>query len=97
MSTSPIEMPGQSVPVMTLPEAPLPGAKPVESLYQPLPSDAFAPSLSSALLLARKDLAAQQGANIHDHDAMIRAAVTLETRLRLLLAALDADANGVAA
>lgn len=97
MSTSPIEMPGQSVPVMTLPEAPLPDAKPMAALYQPRPSDAYAPPLSTALRLAREDLAAQQGANIHDHDAMVRAAVTLETRLRLLLNALDADAAGVSA
>lgn len=95
--SNPTDLPGESVRVMTLPEAPLPDAKPVAALYQPRPSDAYAPPLSTALRLAREDLAAQQGANIHDHDAMIRAAVTLETRLRLLVAALDADANGVAA
>jgi hypothetical protein len=82
---------------MTLAEAPLPDAKPVEALYQPQPSDAWAPPLDIALRLAREDLAAQQGANIHDHHAMIRAAVTLEVRLRLLLAALDADASEVSA
>lgn len=70
---------------------------PVEALYQPRPSDAYTPPLSSALLLAREDLAVQQGANIHDHQAMIRAAVTLEIRLRGLLAALDADGTGRAA
>jgi hypothetical protein len=70
---------------------------PVDALYQPRPSDAYAPPLSSALRLAREDLAVQQGANIHDHHAMIRAAVTLETRLRLLLAAMDADASEAAA
>ncbi|HSC28950.1 MAG TPA: hypothetical protein VLD67_16865 [Vicinamibacterales bacterium] len=82
---------------MTLPEAPLPDAKPVEALYQPHPADAFAPPLSTALRLAREDLAAHQDANIHDRDAMIRAAVTLEIRLRGLLAALDADGIGRAA
>lgn len=94
--SNPIDLPGSSVRVMTLPEAPLPDAKPVYALYQPRPSDAYAPSLSSALRLAREDLAAQQGANIHDHDAMLRAAVTLEVRLRLLLAALEADGIGSA-
>jgi hypothetical protein len=82
---------------MTLPEAPLPDAKPVAALYELRPSDAYAPPLSTALRLAREDLKIQQGANIHDHHAMLRAAVVLETRLRLLLAALDADASGVAA
>lgn len=81
---------------MTLPEAPLPDAKPVAALYEPRPSDVYAPPLSTALKLARKDLAAHQGANIHDHTAMVAAAVVLETRLRLLLAALDADAAEVA-
>ncbi len=79
---------------MTLPEAPLPDALPVAALYQPLPSDAFAPPLSTALDLARKDLAAHQSANIHDHQAMIQAAIVLEIRLRGLLAALDADGGG---
>jgi hypothetical protein len=79
---------------MTLPEALSPDVRPADALYQPRPSDAYAPPLSTALRLAREDLAAQQGANIHDHHAMLRAAVVLETRLRLLLAALDADGIG---
>lgn len=91
MTASPIEMPGRSVPVLSLPEAPLPDAKPVEALYTPYPSDAYAAPLDIALRLAREDLAAQQTANIHDPVAMIRAAVTLEVRLRGLLDALDAD------
>jgi hypothetical protein len=70
---------------------------PVEALYQPLPSDAYAPPLDLAVRLAREDLAVQQGANIHDREAMVQAAVTLEIRLRMLLAALDADASGVPA
>lgn len=69
-------------------------APPVEALYVPRPSDAYTPPLSTALRLAREDLAVQQGANIHSHEAMIRAAVTLEIRLRLLLDALDADGIG---
>lgn len=97
MSASPIEMPGRSVPVLSLPEAPLPDAQPVDALYVPRPSDVYAPPLGTALRLAREDLAVQQGANIHDHQAMVRAAVMLEVRLRLLLAALDADAAEVAA
>ena len=70
---------------------------PVQALYQPHPSDAYAPSLSSALGLAREALAEHRGANIHDHLAMVKAAVALETRLRLLVDALDADASAVAA
>lgn len=66
----------------------------IAPLYEPHPSDAYVPPLSSALRLAREDLAVQQGANIHDHQAMVRAAVTLEIRLRGLLAALDADGIG---
>lgn len=89
MSTSPIEMPGRSVPVLSLPEAP--AAKPFNALYEPRPSDAYAAPLDIALRLAREDLAIQQNANIHDHQAMIRAAVVLEVRLRGLLDALDAD------
>lgn len=91
MSTSPIDLPGVSVRVMTLPEAPLPDAKPVQALYQPRPSDAYAPPLSTALRLAREGLAAQQDANIHDHTAMVKAATCLEFHLRQVLDALDAD------
>ncbi len=67
---------------------------PVEALYVPRPSDAFPLPLSTALRLAREDLAVQQGANIHDREHMVTAAVTLEIRLRPLLAALDADTKG---
>lgn len=70
---------------------------PVQALYQPLPSDAYAPPLGLALRLARQDLAVQQDANIHDHTAMLAAATVLEMRLRLLLDALDADGVGGAA
>ena len=92
MTTSPIEMPGRrSVPVLSLTEAPAPAPKPTDALYVPRPSDAWVPPLSIALRLAREDLAVQQGANIHDHTAMVRAATVLEIRLRQLLAAVDAD------
>lgn len=66
----------------------------IQPLYEPHPADAYVAPLSTALLLAREDLAVHQGANIHDHQAMIAAAVTLEIRLRGLLAALDADGIG---
>ena len=72
-------------------DAPLPDAKPIEALYQPRPSDTWVPPLAMARRLAREDLAVQQQANIHDREAMIKAAVTLEIRLRQLLAALDTD------
>jgi hypothetical protein len=91
MTASPIELPGRSVPVLSLPEAPLPDVKPADALYQPLPSDAYAPPLNIAVRLARQDLAVQQNANIHDHTAMIAAATVLEIRLRQVLDALDAD------
>ena len=97
MTINPTDLPGASIAVMTLAQAPQARpaiVPPVEALYQPRPSDAYAPPLSTALLLAREGLAAQQGANIYDHQAMVRAAVTLEIRLRGLLAALDADGIG---
>lgn len=91
MTTSPIEMPSlrNSVPVLSLPEAP--DVKPFDALYKPLPSDAYAPPTSTALRLAREGLVEQQMANIHDHTAMVRAATILEFHLRQVLAALDAD------
>ena len=68
----------------------------VDALYVPQPSDAYVPPLDMARRLAQEDLAAQQSASIHDHMSMVRAAVTLEIRLRQLLAALDADDTAVA-
>ena len=49
--------------------------------------------LDAALRLAREVLAEKASANIHDHDAMMRAAVSLEMRLRELVAALDEEAG----
>ena len=89
--SNPTDRPGTSVLVMTLPEAPAPAAQPVDALYVPRPSDTWVPPLSTALRLAREDLAVQQAANIHDHTAMVTAATTLEIRLRQVLAAVDAD------
>ena len=91
MTASPIEMPGHSIPVLSLAKAPALAVKSADALYVPLPSDAYAPPLDIALRLARRDLAVQQMANIHDHTAMVTAATVLEVRLRLLLDALDAD------
>ena len=91
MTTSPIEMPGRSVPVLSLAKAPAPVVKPTDALYVPRPSDTWVPPLSIALRLAREDLATQQAANIHDHTAMVTAATVLEIRLRQVLDALDAD------
>ncbi|WP_236243149.1 hypothetical protein [Streptomyces sp. CC228A] len=51
----------------------------------------WTPPLDLARYLARQALAEQQGADIHDPAAMIRAAVTLEQRLRHLLSALDVE------
>ena len=63
-------------------------------LYDPETDGApFVPPLDMALRQARKVLADKAGANIHDHDAMIRAAVGLEMRLRELVAALDTEAG----
>jgi hypothetical protein len=89
MTTSPIEMPGHSTPVLSLAEAP--DAKPFDALYKPRLSDGYAPPLSTALRLAREGLTEQQTANIHDRTAMVRAATILEFHLRQVLAALDAD------
>ncbi|MFJ9112964.1 hypothetical protein [Streptomyces sp. NPDC102283] len=65
------------------------------ALHSPLhdSSTNWTPSLDVALALARQALAEQATANVHDKDEMIAAAVTLEMRLRALVAALDAE-NG---
>ncbi|MFD0344028.1 hypothetical protein ACFVH0_36080 [Streptomyces sp. NPDC127117] len=52
---------------------------------------AWVPSLDTALRLARKVLDEKSTANIHDPEAMLRAAVSLELRLRELVAALDEE------
>ncbi|MDH2392337.1 hypothetical protein QCN29_26880 [Streptomyces sp. HNM0663] len=51
----------------------------------------WTPPLDLARYLARQALAECQSADIHDPAAMIRAAVSLESRLRHLLDALDAE------
>ncbi|WP_329615644.1 hypothetical protein OG244_23305 [Streptomyces brevispora] len=64
------------------------------ALYDPEKDALFyAPSLSEALHRARKTLDEKAAANIHDRDAMIRAAVGLEMCLRQLVDALDKEAG----
>lgn len=71
----------------------MPDAAPVDALYVPRQTDTWIPPLDMARRLAAEDLAVQQKANIHDREAMVVAATTLEIRLRQVLAALDtADA-----
>ncbi|MBM9621815.1 hypothetical protein [Streptomyces zhihengii] len=63
-------------------------------LYDPATDgDPFVAPVDMALRLARKVLADKASANIHDHDAMVRAATGLEMRLRELVAALDKEAG----
>lgn len=53
------------------------------------------PTLSVAVALssARKILARYEATNIHDHGATVQAAAALETSLRSLIAAVDAEAG----
>lgn len=53
----------------------------------------WTPSLDLARDVARDALTNHEGANIHDHTAMLRAATSLEFVLRDLLAALDKEAG----
>jgi hypothetical protein len=66
-----------------------------EPLHDPA-SDAhhFVPPLDMARTLARKALAKHDVANIHDDDAMLQAAASLNYVLRDLLNALDAGEAG---
>ncbi|WP_406000740.1 hypothetical protein [Streptomyces sp. NBC_00829] len=50
----------------------------------------YVPPLDSAREAARQALAEHEGASIHDHTSMIKAAVVLGRELRGLLASLDA-------
>ncbi|MFE0353615.1 hypothetical protein ACFW2I_08985 [Streptomyces nigra] len=54
----------------------------------------FVPALQQAIARAREVLAEKAPANIHDQDAMIRAAYGLHYVLHDLLAALDAEGLG---
>ncbi|MEW2082357.1 hypothetical protein [Streptomyces sp. NPDC005283] len=56
-------------------------------------ADHWTPPLDMARRLASQALSKHEGANIHDHDAMLRAAVGLEHVLRDLLNALDKESG----
>lgn len=58
-------------------------------LHDPERADNWVPPLHMARTLARNTLAKHESANIHDDDAMLRAATGLEIVLRDLLNALD--------
>ncbi|MBT2425252.1 hypothetical protein J7F02_06010 [Streptomyces sp. ISL-112] len=62
------------------------------ALYDP-EKDAlgYVPPLATVLDRAREVLEEKATANIHDHTEMLRAAVSLEMRLRQLVAALEAE------
>lgn len=65
-----------------------------DPLYDPADdASRWAPPLDVAIDRARKVLGEKGEANIHDQDAMIRAATGLEIVLRDLLAALDKEAG----
>jgi len=94
VTTQPTDLPGRSlfdetIPVSVAPSLP---AVTLDPLYDAsCDSSEWAPPLDLARRLARKTLEQYQGATIHDHKAMIEAAVALDYRLRGLLAALDAE------
>ncbi|GKQ38900.1 hypothetical protein [Streptomyces sp. A012304] len=61
-----------------------------DPLREPDAEPQFPASLDGELRLAREYLSQVAGTNIHDHTAMVKAAVGLDHRLRALIAALDA-------
>ncbi|MEQ4610301.1 hypothetical protein ABMX48_29385 [Streptomyces cavourensis] len=64
------------------------------SLFDPaVDRTPWVPPLDQILKTAREELDEHASANIHDRDAMLRAAVGLEMRLRQLIAALDKEAS----
>lgn len=67
-----------------------------DPLYDPVEDGPYGTTplpVATALDLARRGLAEQQSANIHDHNAMLQAAVSLHGRLFCLITALDAEAE----
>lgn len=62
-----------------------------DPLHGPDEETPFPASLEGELKLTRRLLAEVATANIHDHTAMLKAAVALNCRARGLLAALDAE------
>lgn len=80
--------PAEQAPTLTV------GALPPASytpLYGPDDGEPFPLTVAAELRLSRNYLEEAAAANIHDRDAMIKAAVGLEYRLRALVAALDAE------
>lgn len=62
-------------------------------LHDPAVHGTYVPPLDIALSCARETLAEHASASIYDHDQVLRAAISLDIRLRQLVAALD-EANG---
>lgn len=94
MTTQPTDLPGRSLFDETIPISVAPAQPNVtlDPLYDTSrDSSEWAPPLDLARRLARQTLEQYQGETIHDHTAMIQAAVALDYRLRGLLAALDAE------
>lgn len=60
-------------------------------LREPDAEPPFPASVDGELRLAREYADRVATANIHDHEAMLKAAVGLDHRLRNLIAALDAE------
>lgn len=79
-------------PAMSARPAAPPAAEPAyHPLHDPADADGWTPPLDRAIARAREVLDEKAQANIHDRDAMIRAATGLQMVLRDLLAALDAE------
>jgi hypothetical protein len=62
-----------------------------DPLHGPNEEPVFSAALDIELQLAREYLDKAAVANIHDHQAMLKAATGLNYRLRSLIAALDAE------
>lgn len=62
-----------------------------DPLHVPVEEPPFLAPLDVELKLTRQYLGKVATANIHDHTAMLKAAVGLDHRMRALLAALDAE------
>ncbi|MGW9299386.1 hypothetical protein ACWHA3_00980 [Streptomyces cyaneofuscatus] len=62
-------------------------------LHNPDTDNPYVPPLNIVLACAREELAQYANTNIHDHDAMLQAAVSHHIRLREFVAALDAEAS----
>ncbi|MFD9716708.1 hypothetical protein [Streptomyces sp. NPDC059076] len=65
----------------------------IDQLHEFSSSDGWVPPVDVALSRAREELALYGSASIHDHQAMMNAAISLDHVLRNLVAALDAEAG----